>query len=254
MMIAAFLLAAADTAQLICPDRPSKGTGTCTVPAGHWQVETGLIDWTHDDGDGIRSDLTAFGVSLLKYGISDNADVEIGIAPYLIARVRGPDLRERDAGFGDMVVRTKVRLTADNSAVQIAVDPFVKIPTAKHDLGNGKVEAGLTMPVSASLEGPLSLAFAPEVDWRADSDGLGHHASMIQLIDLGIAASKKLSLTAELWGQWDWGPAGTVRQYSADGAVAYLLGDSVQLDAGANFGLTRDTPDVDLYEGMSKRF
>ena len=76
----------------------------------------------------------------------------------------------------------------------------------------------------------------------------------MQLIDLGIAATPQLSLTAELWGSWDWDPAGTTRQYSADGAVAYLLSNSIQLDAGANFGLNRNTPDVELYAGVSKRF
>jgi len=138
--------------------------------------------------------------------------------------------------------------------VQLALDPFVKLPTAKHELGNGKVEAGVTVPVGASLGGPLSLAFAPELDWRADGDGHGHHAAMIQLIDLGLAASDRLSLTAELWGQWDWDPAGTGKQVSADGAVAYLARDNLQLDAGANFGLNRQTPDVELYAGVSTRF
>jgi hypothetical protein len=45
-----------------------------------------------------------------------------------------------------------------------------------------------------------------------------------------------------------------MRQYSADAAVAYLLSGDVQLDAGANFGLSRETPDVELYTGIAKRF
>ena len=28
----------------ICADRPGKATSTCAVPAGHWQIETGLAD------------------------------------------------------------------------------------------------------------------------------------------------------------------------------------------------------------------
>ena len=69
-----------------------------------------------------------------------------------------------------------------------------------------------------------------------------------------LAGHPKLNLSAEIWGQWDWDPAGTTRQASADGAVAYLLSNNVQLDAGANFGLNRNTPDVELYGGVSKRF
>ena len=45
-----------------------------------------------------------------------------------------------------------------------------------------------------------------------------------------------------------------MRQASADGSVAYLLSKDVQLDAGANLGLNRNTPDVELYAGVSKRF
>jgi hypothetical protein len=45
-----------------------------------------------------------------------------------------------------------------------------------------------------------------------------------------------------------------VRQYSADVSVALLPSNDLQLDAGANFGLNRQTPDVELYAGVSKRF
>jgi hypothetical protein len=234
----------------ICPDRPSKGTGTCTVPAGMWQIETGLVDWTHDHAGGATSDFTTIGASLIKYGLSDRADVEAGIVPY--ERLRGGG--ERASGFGDMLVRAKLRLTPDDAPVQVALDPFVKLPTARHDLGNGKVEAGVTVPLSAPLGGPISLGFAPEIDWRADGGGHGRHTAMVQLIDLGIAASDRLSLTAELWSQWDWDPAGTGKQASADGAAAYLVRDNLQLDGGANFGLNRETPGVEIYAGVSARF
>lgn len=43
-------------------------------------------------------------------------------------------------------------------------------------------------------------------------------------------------------------------QVSADVAAAYLVAPTLQLDAGANFGLNRDTPDAQLYVGVSKRF
>jgi hypothetical protein len=39
LLLCAGSAAAADE-QPICADRPGKATGTCTVPAGHWQVET----------------------------------------------------------------------------------------------------------------------------------------------------------------------------------------------------------------------
>jgi hypothetical protein len=74
------------------------------------------------------------------------------------------------------------------------------------------------------------------------------------VIDLGWQVSRRLGVSGELWGQWDWDPAGTTRQASADGAVAYLVSKNLQMDAGANFGLNRKTPDVELYSGISVLF
>jgi hypothetical protein len=53
---------------------------------------------------------------------------------------------------------------------------------------------------------------------------------------------------------WDWDATGTGKQVSADGSIAYLVTKDLQLDAGANFGLNRQTPDVELYTGVSVRF
>jgi hypothetical protein len=239
----------------ICADRPGKGTGTCTVPAGHWQVETGLVDWTHDGSGGVHSDFTTVGSSLVKYGLGDRADVELGITPLEVFRIRVEGEHAKHSGFGDMLVRAKYRLMSDDAPVSLALDPFVKLPTANRHLGNRKVEAGLTVPVSAPLgKGPLTLALTSEMDWRSDLDGHGHHAAASESVGLGLAASSRLSLSAELWSGWDWNPGGTVNQYSADASAAYLVRDSVQVDGGVNLGLNRETPDVDLYAGVAKRF
>lgn len=246
--------AAADQ-QPICPDRPSKSTGACTVPEGSWQVETGLIDWTHDRSEGVTSDSAVYGSSLVKYGISENADLELGITPLESMKVHAGGLDDRHSSFGDTLIRAKYRLTSMDAPVLLAIDPFVKLPTANHNLGNRKVEAGVVVATSAALgKSGLTLSLDPEVDWVADPDGNGHHAATQQVVNLGLAASDKLSLSAEIWGRWDWDPLGTGKQASADGSVAYLVNNNTQIDAGANFGLNRQTPDVEVYSGVSVRF
>ena len=257
--VAAILLpaasaAAADTSP-ICPDRPSKSTGPCTVPKGHWQVETGLIDWSRDRSDGVRIDLTEFGNTAIKYGISSKADVELWLTPLLTSSEHGGAVRERHSSFGDTLLRVKYALTADDAPVQVALDPFVKFPTANRQLGNGKVEGGIVAPISVPLgKGPLTLSLDPELDVLADGDGRGRHAATQQVVNLALRASDSLSLSAELWAMWDWDPAGTGKQASADGAVAYLVSNNIQLDAGANLGLNKQTPDIELYTGISVRF
>ena len=239
----------------ICADRPSKSTGECTVPEGRWQVETGLVDWSHDHGAGQSRDFTSFGSTLIKYGISSRADVELGVTPFETSRAHGSAGHESASGFGDTVLRVKYALTGSDAPVLVGLDPFVKLPTAGHRLGNGKVEGGIVVPMSAQLgKSGLTLSVDPEMDVLADEDGHGRHAAMIQVVNLGASLNDKLSVSAELWGQWDWDPTGTTRQTSADGSIAYLVNRNLQLDAGANFGLNRNTPDIELYAGISKRF
>ena len=239
----------------ICADRPSKSTGECTVPAGHWQIETGLADWTHDHSGGAAADFTLIGSTLIKYGISDRADVELGITPLEFLHVSGGGAHERVSGFGDTFLRLKYALTPKDALVLAGVAPFVKLPTAKRRLGNGRIEGGLVVPMSMELgKSALTLSIDPEVNRRADEDGHGHHAAMAQVINLAAQLSDKLIVSAELWGEWNWDPAGTEKQRSADGSISYLVAQDLQLDAGAHFGLNRVTPDIQLYAGISKRF
>ena len=241
--------------QPICPDRPSKSTGPCTVPQGKWQVETGLVDWSRAKSDGVTTDMVTWGASGIKYGISGNADIELWITPLETLHVHGGGASEHHSSFGDTLLRVKYELTPDSAPVQVALDPFVKIPTANHQLGNGKVEGGLLVPIQIPIpKSPLTLSLDPEADLLADQDNHGHHVAMSQVLNLGIQASEKVNFSTELWAQWDWDPSGTGKQVSWDVSAAYLPTKDLQLDAGANFGLNRQTPDVEVYTGVSVRF
>jgi len=77
---------------------------------------------------------------------------------------------------------------------------------------------------------------------------------MTQVIGVGWQATSRLGVSGELWGQWNWDPTGTQRQATADVAASYLANNDLQLDAGANFGLNSNTPDLELYTGFSIRF
>jgi hypothetical protein len=247
--------AAAADEQPICPTRPGKATAVCTVPAGHWQIETGLADWSLQNNDGERDTSLVIGQTTVKYGLSDRSDVELTITPWQRQTSRGPGFHDRASGFGDLVVSYKNELTKSDAALQLTVLPFLKIPTARQPIGNGKWEGGLLIPMQYTIgKSPFSINLTPEIDWAADADGHGHHAAMVQVASLGWQINPKLSISGEIWGKWDWDPAGTTRQASADTSVAYLVNTDLQLDAGANFGLNRNTPDVELYTGISKRF
>jgi hypothetical protein len=255
MLLATFSAAAsAADQQPICADRPGKANPTCTVPAGMVQIETGLADWVHDRSGAVTTDALALGATAFKYGLNSRWNIELDVAPYNSLRVAGGGMRQFDSSFGDLVLRSKYRFT-DGNGVQVAMNPALKIPTASVPVGNRKWEGGIAFPIDYSMpHSQFGITLGPEIDWLADLDGGGHHLAMAQVVGIGWQATPKLNLSAELWGQWNWDPTGTVRQSTADAAIAYLVNNDVQLDAGANFGLNRQTPDVELYTGVSVRF
>ena len=218
------------------------------------QIETGIADWTHDRSQGVSADASSVGATAFKYGLSDRWNVELDVAPYNSLRVSGDGMHAFNSSFGDLVVRSKYRLTSGDG-VQVAINPAIKIPTAARPIGNRRWEAGIAVPIDYSIpKTNFSVTLGPELDWLADGGGSGHHFAMAQVIGVSWQVSPKLNLSGELWGQWNWDPAGTVRQATADAAMAYLVNNNLQLDGGANFGLNRDTPDLELYSGASVRF
>lgn len=255
---AAFLLlvwpasAAAEDAP-ICADRPAKGNAVCTAPAGRFQLEAAPIDWSRLRAQGTRTDVLTFGASTLKLGLSGSSDLQVAFTPLIDITTHAAGVRQHVSGFGDLVLRYKQRLTAEDGPVQLGLIPFVKLPTASGDVGNGEVEGGVAVPVSLPL-GSASLTFGPELDWLADSDGNGHHAALVNLVNVSAPIAPRLTAAGELWGSWNFDPAGTVDQASADAALAYLVSPQLQLDLGANVGLNRNTPDLEVYVGTSILF
>lgn len=253
-VIASSPAAAADR-EPICADRPGIGTGTCTVPAGVVQLETGFFDWARDHSDGAKLDELVIGETAVKLGISGRLHVEVGAAPYARVRVRDGQERQTVSGFGDSWAAAKYRLTGETAPVRLALYPFVKIPTARPSLGNGKVEGGLIVPIEFDLQGSaVSVTLSPELGLVADGDGSGRHVALGQVIGLGMPFSARLSGSAEIGVTWDFEPSGTVREYVAAASLAYLVSDDVQVDAGVNIGLNGPAADTQLYSGVALRF
>jgi hypothetical protein len=237
----------------ICTDRPTKANATCTVPVGKWQLESSAASWSRTRAGGAETKVLTLGSSVMKVGLSDRSDLQISFTPYVRSETRADGIKSSASGVGDLTVRYKHRLTADSAPVQLGLIPFVKLPTADGEIGNGKVEGGLAVPVSTAL-GKATLTLGPELDVLADSDGDGRHLQLVNLVNLAALVAPRLTLVGELWTATNFDPADTYTQVSLDGAAAYAVSGELQLDAGANLGLNRNTPDVELYAGVSLRF
>jgi hypothetical protein len=67
----------------ICAARPGKSTPACTIPAGHFQLETGLADWSLEKSGHERDTSLAIGETTFKYGLTDRSDIEVDLTPWL---------------------------------------------------------------------------------------------------------------------------------------------------------------------------
>jgi hypothetical protein len=237
----------------ICTDRPTKANAVCTVPAGDWQLETTAVGWARLESGGVQVDAWTVGSSVLKLGLTDHSDLQVGFTPYLHVETKVGSSKSDLSGTGDVTVRYKHRLTGEGAKVQVAAIPFVKLPTAKTGLGNNKVEGGLAVPVSMAV-GSATLTFGPEVGLLADADGDGRHPAVVNLVNLSGPVAPGLTLAGELWTATNFDPADAVTLASADAALAYAVNKDLQLDVGANLGLTKYTADVEIYAGVSVRF
>jgi hypothetical protein len=242
-----------------CADRPTKSTGPCTIDAGQWQIESDIYNVTTQTTDGVTTVTQLFTNPTLKLGLTNNWDVEVNIAPYEEVTTHDSLTGKTTTaeGVGDLFVRTKVNLVGDDGGdLSVAIEPWVKAPTAAAGVGNGAVEGGVLAPIQINLPLNWQLSLDPELDVLANAQGAGHHLNAISLLSFGYPLTKQLTGFVEVWGDLNFDPTGTVFQSSFDLAAAWIppKDPNAQLDAGVNFGLNRVTPGVQGYVGVSHRF
>ena len=127
----------------LCPDRPGKGTSECTVDAGHFQLEVDAFDVTFQRAGGATTQAYILADPTLKYGVTDNLDIEASLAPVEIIRTHDATGTDTETGVGDLFLRTKFNIAGnDGGDFGLAIEPFLKIPTARREFGNGDVEGG----------------------------------------------------------------------------------------------------------------
>lgn len=235
-------------------DRPAKSSSPITVDAGHVQIETDLFNYTHSNAGGVTTRLYTTADPLLKLGLTDHVDLEVQFTGYnrLDTAVPGGG-SFRQSGAGDLYLRTKVNLFGNESGPALALIPYVKIPTAAEGIGNGHTEGGLIATYSHPLPMGFTLTVSPEVDVLKNYADSGHHFNFTQVINLGHPVGPNVTVYGEFYSALGT-DARTPPVYTLDGAVAWAVNDTLQLDVGANLGLNRAAPNLQLYTGISKRF
>lgn len=243
----------------LCTDRPTKSASPCTVDAGHVQIESDLVNVTYDRSGGANTTTWLATNPTVKLGLTNALDAELNIVPLEIVTVRdrATGATSRTSGVGDLYARLKWNLLGDDGgAIGLAISPFVKLPTAKAGIGDGAVETGVAALVSVNLPDSFSLNVNPEIDLLRNAQDSSRHINTIAVASLNRPVSKTITLSAELWSDVNFDPAGRITQVSADLGAAWIPArhQNFQLDGGVNLGLNDRTPAVQAYVGASRRF
>ena len=243
----------------LCTDRPTKSASPCTVDAGHLQIEADLVNVTYDRSGGANTATWLATNPTLKLGLTNTLDVELNMIPLEIVTVRdrATGATSRTSGIGDLYARVKWSLLGDDGGpLGLAISPFVKLPTAPAGIGNGAVETGAVALISVNLPDNWSLNVDPEIDLLRNVQDPSRHINTIAVASFSRPVSKTITLSAELWSDVDFDPAGRTTQVSADLGAAWIPAShpNFQLDGGVNLGLNDRTPGVQAYVGVSRRF
>jgi len=250
----------ADAMRAFEPERPAKILTPFTIDAGHFQIESDFVNYISTNYQGLSTRFVETADPTIKLGLTNSIDFELVLNGYQNTATHSNQtgaLVANGHGFGDAFLKFKINLVGnDGGPFAMAIEPYVKVPSAAPGLGNGVVEGGVALPMQISLPEDFSLAVQTEYDALKNANDSQRYANLVNIVNLSHPVSfisKDLTASIEFFSAVGTDPF-TPAVYTFDVGLAYLVAPNVQLDAGANFGLTKASPDLNLYTGVTARF
>jgi hypothetical protein len=231
-------------------DRPDVTESPYTVDAGHVQVESSFLDYTRDDENG--GDLEAWSVlpTNVKIGLTNYMDLQLAFEPYIREELENNSLD----GFGATQLRLKINLWGnDGGHTALAIMPFVQFPTeSEHFDATEHLQGGVILPLKLSLPREWDLGLMAEFDVVRDAADEDYELQFVHTASLSHAIVGDLDGYLEYIGITDT-EEGTGYLCLLGTGVTYGLSDNVQVDGGANIGLSGEADDFTVFVGVSVR-
>ena len=202
------------------------------VERGHSRLDTGI---QYEQFSSNTDDFTM--IAKLTYGVVQHLDFEVEI-PYLVHRLEGTVTD----GFGEVVLRTKIRFLQGREAnpVSIAAQVIGKLPTSRQGLGTGEPDIGFIALASQEL-------FPVTVHLNLGYLFIGGPAQNSVVYSIGgemLTVVDRLQLVTELAGATS-EPLepnrGSSRLHVLGGGL-YQLTETLMLHGALTFGLTTAAP------------
>jgi hypothetical protein len=247
-----------DLLRKFAPDRPTKGFSVRTVDAGHFQIETDLINYTYSNYLGITTRNIQALDPTLKLGLTNWMDFEVqfnGLQYEQSFDGTSAPRFQNSTGFGDVFLRTKINLLGNDSGpVGFALIPYVKLPSSAPLISNGAVEGGLIAPL-ALRPADFIVTLMTEIDDLKSATGNNRYANFVNLVSVShsVPGIEGINAMVELFSSVGTDP-GTAPVYTLDFGMNFRLSQHTILDVGLNLGLNNAAPKAQVYTGISARF
>ena len=114
LLVLGISLKASDGDDDFYPDRPGMATGPGVLGSGLWQFETGFSDEAEKQGGGYNKTFT-LNTSMLRYGISDNAELRLQLDGFGVKEAGSNKL---SAFLAAPVFGTKIRLFEEDGILR----------------------------------------------------------------------------------------------------------------------------------------
>lgn len=237
-------------------ERPTKGAASTTVDAGHWQIESEILNFS-EDGSGRNEVRTLTLLStILRLGLLNDLEVQVEIDPFIeeVTDNDGPNRRTVN-GVGQTALRFKQNLIGnDQGSVSVALQPGVVFATAKEEFrAHERVEGSLALPFNWNLSSLWSINGMVQYDNINSDPDLAHQSNVQTMVGVGRSISEHYNLQFEIYNNYKNNPEWT-NETTLDFAVQYSLNEMTKLDAGTFIGLSPEATDGEYFVGASMRF
>ncbi len=223
---------------------------TGTQGKGRFQLELNG-EYGRDSNDGVVQHTTPT-ASTLTCGVNDSLDVSIG-APYEWVETEDSDSRKSLNGVGDLAIAAKWRFY-EKGGLSFALKPGITFPTGdRHkQLGTGSTTYSIFVVTTREIKPwavHLNLGYIANEN-RLDQRVSLWHASVASEVEV----VRKLRLVANTGMQRNTDKSSHTDPAFLIGGLIYSISESVDIDAGYKYGLTRPEVDHSVLAGITIRF
>ena len=235
---------------VIDPDRPDVTNSANPVARGRVQLETGAF-YRRTSQAATPTERRLSWEATLRIGVADGLEFRVDSEP--VVRVwNGVD----ETDVGDFSLGLKYRFLAARDDAwwpALALNPFVKLPTAQEPIGSGETDAGLLLLATFDLPSDFTL------DVNAGPVLVGQSRSSGHLVQARASASLSRRIVDGLSAFVELAYASRDTRDGRDGlnvqtGVIWRVARDVALDTALSTSLFGALPDFGVRVGFSVRF